>query len=90
MHRLRTISSNSRRNENHFANNRLCGMLLIRYTCGTEILLIPDIKGMNRAIENHVGEHKKTNLRIVGVRVSPNLVRQGLVEQILQKASGIC
>jgi hypothetical protein len=65
-------------------------MPIIRCTCGTEILLIPDIKGMNRAIENHVDEHKKTNLRIGRVRVSPNLVRQVLVEQILQKASGIC
>ena len=31
----------------------------IRCACGKEILLLPDLAAMNRAIKNHVAEHKK-------------------------------
>ena len=44
------------------ADNRLKERLpLIRCECGAEILLVPDLQAMNRAIKTHVTEHiKKT------------------------------
>jgi hypothetical protein len=36
-------------------------MPIIKCICGTEILVVPDLKAMNRAIENHVTiKHKST------------------------------
>jgi hypothetical protein len=34
-------------------------LVVIKCTCGSEILLVPDIKAMGEAVENHVAEHKK-------------------------------
>ena len=35
-------------------------MPIIKCACGSEILVVPDVKAMNRAIKNHVTKHKKT------------------------------
>ncbi len=32
---------------------------LIKCECGSEILLLPDLQAMNRAIKNHASEHLK-------------------------------
>jgi len=37
------------------------GMSTVRCVCGFEILVVPDLKAMNRAINNHVAEHKKAS-----------------------------
>jgi len=37
------------------------GMPTIRCVCGSKILVVPDLKAMDRAIENHVAQHKHTN-----------------------------
>ncbi len=34
-------------------------MPLVRCICGSEILVVPDLKAMNCAIKNHVAEHKQ-------------------------------
>jgi len=34
-------------------------MPIVRCVCGFEILVVPDLKAMNRAIKNHVAEHKE-------------------------------
>jgi hypothetical protein len=34
-------------------------MHIIRCVCGSEILVVPDLKAMDRAIKNHVAEHKQ-------------------------------
>lgn len=34
-------------------------MPIARCVCGSEILVLPDLKAMNRAIDKHVAEHKK-------------------------------
>lgn len=72
------------------ARNRRGGMPLIRCKCGAQILLVPDIKAMIRALENHISEHKKLTLRKGKENVSPDRVRQILIDQILQKASATC
>ena len=37
------------------------GMPAIRCVCGLRILIVPDLKAMNRAIKNHVAKHKQMN-----------------------------
>jgi hypothetical protein len=34
-------------------------MPIIRCVCGFEILVVPDLRAMGRAIKNHVAKHKK-------------------------------
>jgi len=36
-------------------------MPIIKCGCGFEILVVPDLKAMNRAIKNHVAEHNKSS-----------------------------
>jgi hypothetical protein len=39
-------------------------LLIINCKCGAELLLVPDLKSMNEAIENHVAEHVANMLPI--------------------------
>ena len=36
-------------------------MSTIKCICGCEILVVPDLKAMERAIKNHVAEHKQAD-----------------------------
>jgi hypothetical protein len=36
-------------------------MPIVKCGCGFEILVVPDLKAMNRAIKNHVAEHNKSS-----------------------------
>ena len=66
-----------------FANNKK-GMPTIRCVCGLRILVIPDLKAMNRAIKNHISEHKKADYGLVF-----DSLEEFLTEQILILASKI-
>ena len=35
-------------------------MPIIKCLCGFEILVVPDLKAMNRAIKNHTAKHRKS------------------------------
>ena len=39
------------------------GLPIIRCECGAEILVLPDLKAMNKAIKTHVIEHRKKEMR---------------------------
>jgi hypothetical protein len=58
--------------------------------CGEEILLIPTLRVMNSAIENHVRKHKEA---LKGNPVEEHrvaiMIRLGLVGQVLQQACKI-
>ena len=54
------------------------GMPTIKCMCGSRILVVPDLKAMNRAIKNHLNEHKQANYGLV-----PDLLEVFLIEQIL-------
>lgn len=58
------------------------GMPTIRCVCGTILLIVPDLKAMNRAIKNNVAEHKQVDYGLV-----PDLLEEFLTEQILIVAS---
>jgi len=77
--------------EIHFASNQDSkgnsskhkkGMPTIRCLCGLRILVIPDLKAMNRAITNHVAEHKQADCGLVF-----DSLEEFLTEQILIAAS---
>jgi DNA-directed RNA polymerase subunit RPC12/RpoP len=55
-------------------------MLIVRCTCGSKILVVPDLKAMNRAVNNHTVKHKKTGNHSKGTTMY-------LTKQILIKAS---
>jgi hypothetical protein len=58
------------------------GMPTVRCVCGLRILVVPDLKAMNRAIRNHVVEHKQTDYGLVF-----DSLEEFLTEQILIVAS---
>ena len=58
------------------------GMPTIRCVCGLRILVVPDLKAMNRAIRNHAAEHKKADYGLM-----LNSLEEFLTEQILIVAS---
>jgi hypothetical protein len=73
--------------KNNFISRKK-GMPIIRCVCGYEILVLPDLKAMNRAIENHLAEHKKasdcseSNLALIWLR-------EFLTEQLFRLSSEI-
>ena len=58
------------------------GMPIIRCVCGSRILIVPDLKAMNRAIKNHVAEHKQADYGL-----EPESLEEFLTEQIMIVAS---
>ena len=58
------------------------GMPAIRCICGMRILVVPDLKAMNRSIKNHLAEHQQANYSSVH-----DLLESFLTEQILISAS---
>jgi hypothetical protein len=58
------------------------GMPTIRCVCGSKILVVPDLKAMNRAIKNHVAERKQADYGLV-----PDSLDEFLTEKILIVAS---
>ena len=57
-------------------------MPTIRCVCGCEILVVPDLKAMDRAIRNHVAEHKQMDYGLAF-----DSLEEFLAEQILIVAS---
>jgi hypothetical protein len=55
------------------------GMPIIICVCGTRILVVPDLKAMNRAIKNHIAEHKKANNDVILKSLEEFLTKQILI-----------
>ncbi len=58
------------------------GMPTIRCVCGLRILVVPDLKAMNRAIKNHIAQHRQADYGLV-----PDSLEEFLTAQILFVAS---
>jgi hypothetical protein len=58
------------------------GMPTIRCVCGLRILVVPDLKAMNRVIKNHVAEHKQADYNL-----ELDSLEEFLTEQILKVAN---
>jgi hypothetical protein len=63
------------------------GMPTIRCVCGTELLVVPDLNAMNRAVENHIAKHKKMIKNGGKGQMAPSMLRLFLIRQILTAAS---
>jgi hypothetical protein len=69
--------------ENELIKERLS---LIICECGSEILLLPDLRVMSHAIEVHVAEHRKKELNPAEAETTARRIRNLLIGQILKKA----
>lgn len=65
------------------------GLPIIRCSCGHKILLIPDIKAMNQAIEAHVETHALKIKKSEKAEEETERVRSHLIEQMFDLASSI-
>jgi hypothetical protein len=57
-------------------------MPIIKCSCGFKILAVPDLKAMNRAIKNHIAQHKQTDYLLAF-----DSLEAFLIEQILTAVS---
>lgn len=62
---------------------------LLKCECGAEILLLPDLRLMNHAIEVHVSEHRKKEKDPKKASIEAARIRDILIDQLLKKASEI-
>ena len=53
-------------------------MLVFNCPCGVKILILPDLPAMNKAIKNHLIEHKK----ITGQTLSEETLAQEILKTI--------
>ena len=60
-------------------------MRFAKCVCGFKILVVPDLKAMDRAIKNHVAEHNKANGAFE--KLAPGKLTAFLTEQVLIAAS---
>jgi len=60
---------------------------LIQCECGLEILVVPDLKAMNRAIKTHVEEHREKEHNPKGDIFASNRINQLLSQLTLLKIS---
>jgi hypothetical protein len=65
--------------ENHITKSLKAKMPVYTCSCGTEILIVPDLKEMDKAIKTHETEHRK----LTGKRITQEFITQ----QILQTMS---
>ncbi len=55
--------------------------------CGMKILLVPDLKAMNKAIEEHANAHGKTKENTLDADAEKDRITQLLIAKTLKKAS---
>ncbi|MGZ4851434.1 MAG: hypothetical protein ACXV2C_08665 [Candidatus Bathyarchaeia archaeon] len=73
-------------------NHSLCiiqktTMPIIHCVCGNAILVLPDLKEMDKAIETHLAAHKKIDKTPKSEGSSIDNLKQHLIEQLLTVAS---
>jgi hypothetical protein len=59
---------------------------LIKCKCGAEILLLPDLKAMDKAIQAHAKSHSRTEQNPYKAAAAAIRVQDDLVGQVLRKA----
>jgi hypothetical protein len=63
------------------------GLPIIRCECGAKILVLPDLKAMNRAIKTHVAEHRRNERNMKKNLSSPSKISELLSQLTLIKVS---
>ncbi len=62
-------------------------MPIIKCSCGTEILVVPDIKAMDRAINRHVAEHKIKTGNLAEKKLANKKLSEDLIRKLLKAAA---
>jgi len=60
----------------------------IKCECGAEILLLPDLKVMNHAIEVHVSKHREKEKNADKGEAESRRIQDLLITQVFEKALG--
>jgi hypothetical protein len=60
---------------------------IINCECGAEILVVPDLQAMNRAIKNHAAKHRKKTTNAQKKQIMPNKVIELLSQQAIIEMS---
>jgi hypothetical protein len=55
-------------------------MLIFNCSCGVKILVVPDLHAMNKAIKNHIVEHKKLS----GQCLTEEILTQEILKVVLK------
>ena len=63
------------------------GLPIISCECGAEILVVPDLQAMNRAIKTHIGEHRKKERKTKNNSITTGKISQMLSQLTLIKMS---
>lgn len=63
------------------------GLPVIKCTCRTEIMLVPNVKLMSEAIKAHVAKHKQKVKDPKAAEAEAERIRDDLITQVLDKAS---
>jgi len=59
----------------------------VKCSCGAKILLIPDVKKMNQAIEDHILAHTKNIQNVKEAEAEAERIRNELIIKVLDLAS---
>jgi hypothetical protein len=62
------------------------GLPTVKCVCGAEILLVPDVKLMSKALEAHVEEHKRKFKNAKEAEIEAQCIMDDLIEKVLIKA----
>lgn len=60
-------------------------MPIIKCSCGAEILVLPDIKAMDRAINRHASEHKLKGMNAKERKIAKKKIIDQLIGNLLKK-----
>jgi len=60
----------------------------IKCECGAEILLLPDLRVMNHAIEVHVSKHREKEKSTDKAEAESKRIQELLITQVFEKALG--
>jgi hypothetical protein len=63
------------------------GLPVIKCSCGYEILLVPDVKVMSKAIDAHVEKHKQKVKDPYASNAEAERISDYLIAQVFKKAS---
>ena len=63
------------------------GLTVIRCSCGFEILLVPDVKVMSKAIEAHAEKHQQKVKDTKGSKAEAERISDHLIAQVFEEAS---
>ena len=63
------------------------GLSAVKCLCGAVILLVPNVKMMSKAIEEHVAKHQQKVKDPKEAQAEAERIRDDLISKILEKAS---